>query len=353
MSTSQRWWERRGLMRDTARAATLALLASAALLPVWVVFGGRIGTDARGAVLDAAARVDAVGTRHDSSSDARDSFDVSGVLEVNPEAYRGGMEGSVARRRLTQSQDAEPREIDDYHYVFSADCKPYMDWQSVALYRSWQNVGSPGMITRLLSCDEHTLASYRYLDLMPTHVTPSYGDIDPADSYAAYNLPGSMLHFMEHAKDALATKWIVKLDADMILRKPLTVTQGGLTAGPGVVAAGFYGYLEGVDNEMAAMFVEDAEIRSRLAKVGGWEIFHAPDLARAAPLWFEYTKKVRTDKRARGTCSSPRRTRGRGSARCTATCSAPRWPGCGTTSCTRASSTAAWRRGTTNRSTRS
>lgn len=297
MSTSQRWWERRGLMRDTARAATLALLASAALLPVWVVFGGRIGTDARGAVLDAEARVDAVGTRHDASSDARDSFDVSGVLEVNPEAYRGGVEGSVARRRLTQSQDAEPREIDDYHYVFSADCKPYMDWQSVALYRSWQNVGSPGMITRLLSCDEHTLASYRYLDLMPTHVTPSYGDIDPADSYAAYNLPGSMLHFMEHAKDALATKWIVKLDADMILRKPLTVTQGGLTAGPGVVAAGFYGYLEGVDNEMAAMFVEDAEIRSRLARVGGWEIFHAPDLARAAPLWFEYTKKVRTDKR--------------------------------------------------------
>ena len=59
MSTSQRWWERRGLMRDTARAATLALLASAALLPVWVVFGGRIGTDARGAVLDAEARVDA------------------------------------------------------------------------------------------------------------------------------------------------------------------------------------------------------------------------------------------------------------------------------------------------------
>jgi hypothetical protein len=132
---------------------------------------------------------------------------------------------------------------------------------------------------------------------MPTHVTPRYDDIDPGDNYAAYNLPGSMLHFMENAKDALATKWIVKLDADMILRKPLTVTQGGLTASPGVVAAGFYGYLAGVDNEMAGMFVEDAETRSRVAKVGGWEIFHAPDLARAAPLWFEYTKRVRTDKR--------------------------------------------------------
>jgi hypothetical protein len=43
------------------------------------------------------------------------------------------------------------REIDDYHYVFSADCKPYMDWQSAALYQSWMDVGAPGKMTRLLS----------------------------------------------------------------------------------------------------------------------------------------------------------------------------------------------------------
>ena len=103
---------------------------------------------------------------------------------------------------------------------------------------------------------------------------------------------------MEHNESALASKWIVKLDADMIIRKPLTVTQGGLDASPGTVAAGFYGYLVGVDNEMAAMFVEDPEARKNLAKVGGWEIFFASDLAKAAPLWFEYTKKVRTDPRA-------------------------------------------------------
>ena len=300
MGTSLWWGGRRGVLRATARTATLALLATIALLPLWIVlFWRRPGTDARGAVLDAEARADAGGTRHDasddSSSDSRVSFDAN-VLEANPDAYVRNTEVSVGRR-LTQTPVAEHREVDDYHYVFSADCKPYMDWQSIALYRSWQKVGSPGMITRLLSCDERTLASYEYLDIMPTHVTPRFDNIDPEDGYAAYNLPGSMLHFMEHAEDALATKWIVKLDADMILRKPLTVTEGGLTAGPGVVAAGFYGYLAGVDNEMAEMFVEDAETRSRLAKVGGWEIFHAPDLARAAPLWFEYTKRVRTDRR--------------------------------------------------------
>ena len=301
MGKALRWWEMRGMPRATARAATLALLAAIALLPLWVVLFWRRAAAPRGAVLDAEARAGVgLSTRRDAGYDA--SSNVRGLvdanaLETNPDAYVRDRHERNVGRRLTQVPAEERREVDDYHYVFSADCKPYMDWQSVALYRSWQNVGSPGVMTRLLSCDERTLASYEYLDLMPTHVTPRYDDVDPGDDYAAYNLPGSMLHFMENAKDALATKWIVKLDADMILRKPLTVTQGGLTAGPGVVAAGFYGYLDGVDNEMAEMFVEDAETRSRLAKVGGWEIFHAPDLARAAPLWFEYTKRVRTDKR--------------------------------------------------------
>jgi hypothetical protein len=42
--------------------------------------------------------------------------------------------------------------------------------------------------------------------------------------------------------------WIIKLDADMIVRKPLSVREG-LTAKEGEVAAGYYGYLVGVDNE--------------------------------------------------------------------------------------------------------
>ena len=301
MGTALRWWEMRGMPRATARAATLALLAAIALLHLWVVLFWRRAAAPRGAVLDAEARAGVgLSTRRDAGYDASPNvrgFVDANALVINPETYVRDRHERNVGRRLTQVPAEERREVDDYHYVFSADCKPYMDWQSVALYRSWQNVGSPGVMTRLLSCDERTLASYEYLDLMPTHVTPRYDDIDPGDDYAAYNLPGSMLHFVEHARDALATKWIVKLDADMILRKPLTVTQGGLTAGPGVVAAGFYGYLAGVDNEMAGMFVDDAETRSRLAKVGGWEIFHAPDLARAAPLWFEYTKRVRTDKR--------------------------------------------------------
>ena len=71
----------------------------------------------------------------------------------------------------------------------------------------------------------------------------------------------------------------------------------GLEAREGLVAAGYYGYLQGVDNEMADVFVP-ADVKPRLAKAGGWEIFWRSDLLKAAPLWFEYTKRVRQDPRA-------------------------------------------------------
>jgi hypothetical protein len=91
MGKQQRWWERRGLPRAAARAATLALLVAAALLPVWVVFFWKRPGAHRGAVLGAEARADAGGTRHDASWGARDSFDAN-VLESNPDAFVGGME---------------------------------------------------------------------------------------------------------------------------------------------------------------------------------------------------------------------------------------------------------------------
>ena len=116
-------------------------------------------------------------------------------------------------RRLQMAREGEPaREVDDYHYVFSADCKPYMEWQSVALYYSWVSAGAPGRFTRLLSCDD---PNYPYVNSVPTHVTPLYTNIDPNDPYSAYNLPGSMMHWTQHNRTD--RKWIIKLDADMIL----------------------------------------------------------------------------------------------------------------------------------------
>jgi len=219
-----------------------------------------------------------------SSGEADADAQLAGARVSGPAGEAFGGPGRELRAAI------DDREVDDYHYIFSTDCKPYMDWQSVALYHSWIRAGSPGRFTRILSCARD---DYLYRDIMPTHLTPTYDAIDPKDNYAAYNLPGGILHWTQH--NTTDRKWVVKLDADMIIRKPLSVREG-LRAEPGLVAAGYYGYLEGVDNEMAGMFV-DEDARSRLAKVGGWEIFWAEDLRKAAPLWFEYTKRVRQDER--------------------------------------------------------
>lgn len=207
----------------------------------------------------------------------------------------------VASTRVDAQNDVrttDQREIDDYHYVFSSDCQPYMTWQARALYDSWVKIGSPGRLTRILSCTEEEYAAYAHDDVVPetTHA-PSYvwyakeryGD---EDGYAAYNLPGGMNYWAQNV--GTDRRWVVKLDADMILLKPMTVTE--IPARKGQTAAGIYGYLVGVDNGMAKWFV-DEETERRLARVGGWEIFDADDFKRMTPNWLEQTVKVRMDKR--------------------------------------------------------
>ena len=190
------------------------------------------------------------------------------------------------------------REIDDYHYVFSADCQPYMTWQARALYDSWRAIGSPGRITRLLSCTEAQYETYAHLDVVPDTVKcpdfvwyakEKYGD---DDGYAAYNLPGGMNHWAQ--KVGTDRKWVVKLDADMLLLKPLTVEE--IPAKRGTAASGEYDYLVGTRNGMAKWFLNEEEERL-IAPVGGWEIFDAKDFIALTPYWLEYTAKVRMDRR--------------------------------------------------------
>ena len=190
------------------------------------------------------------------------------------------------------------REIDDYHYVFSADCQPYMTWQARALYDSWRAIGSPGRITRLLSCTEAQYETYAHLDVVPDTVKcpdfvwyakEKYGD---DDGYAAYNLPGGMNHWAQNV--GTDRKWVVKLDADMLLLKPLTVEE--IPAKRGTAASGEYDYLVGTRNGMAKWFLNEDEERL-IAPVGGWEIFDAKDFMALTPYWLEYTAKVRMDRR--------------------------------------------------------
>ena len=84
--------------------------------------------------------------------------------------------------------------------------------------------------------------------------------------------------------------FILMMDGDMVLRKSLD--QIALGAARGRVVSAEYTYLVGTTSGFAEHFIPQYLI-PRLAQVGGFHIFHKEDLRLIAPLWLEYTKKVR------------------------------------------------------------
>ncbi|CAI7821591.1 unnamed protein product [Closterium sp. NIES-53] len=163
----------------------------------------------------------------------------------------------------------------------------------------------PGPITRLLSCTEKQLKDYPNMDLAPTHTVPSMS-LDPKtgewlstvfppfpsllflssppfpsppsltldspqaewvvvlDSdvllalslfplfflpgspspcrYPAINKPYGVWHWVQHSPQAQQAEWVVILDADMVIRAP--VTPWGVKAEKGKPVAAYYGYVE-------------------------------------------------------------------------------------------------------------
>jgi hypothetical protein len=74
-----------------------------------------------------------------------------------------------------------------FHTIFPVECRgDYLLWQSIGLWHSFQKINQPGSFTRLLACAEEEREAFRKtgaMDLMPTHVTPSYTNYHPGDSY--------------------------------------------------------------------------------------------------------------------------------------------------------------------------
>jgi peptidyl serine alpha-galactosyltransferase len=60
------------------------------------------------------------------------------------------------------------------HTLFSVECGDYFDWQAVGFLHSLRKAGHPGGVTRLLSCTEDQLSSYRGLDIGHTLQVPSF-----------------------------------------------------------------------------------------------------------------------------------------------------------------------------------
>ena len=57
--------------------------------------------------------------------------------------------------------------------------------------------------------------------------------------YPAINKPYGVVHWLNHSQQAQEVDWVVILDADMVIRKP--VTPWGVGASKGKPAAAYYG----------------------------------------------------------------------------------------------------------------
>ncbi|XP_041006427.1 peptidyl serine alpha-galactosyltransferase [Juglans microcarpa x Juglans regia] len=186
---------------------------------------------------------------------------------------------------------AEPgRQYPKIHTIFSTECITYFDWQTVGLVHSFHLSGQPGNITRLLSCSDEDLKQYTGHDLAPTHYVPSMSKHPlTGDWYPAINKPAAVLHWLNHAN--IDAEFIVILDADMILRGPITPWEFNAERGRPVSTP--YEYLIGCDNELAKLHTRHPDACD---KVGGVIIMHIDDLRNFALLWLHKTEEVRADK---------------------------------------------------------
>ncbi|CAK9212866.1 unnamed protein product [Sphagnum troendelagicum] len=192
----------------------------------------------------------------------------------------------------TQHHDEVLKDQWRMHTLFSVECLPYFDWQTVGLMHSFRKSGQPGPITRLLSCTEDVLSSYKGMDLAPTHLVPSMSHHPvTGDWYPAINKPAGVVHWLNYSEEAKHVDWVVILDADQILRYPLTPWEVGAERGKPVAAR--YGYLIGCDNELASLHTKHPEYCD---KVGGFIVMHIDDLRVFAPLWLSKTEEVRADR---------------------------------------------------------
>ncbi|XP_043705726.1 peptidyl serine alpha-galactosyltransferase isoform X2 [Telopea speciosissima] len=196
-------------------------------------------------------------------------------------------EKDEAQRQVLEGSE---RTYPKIHTIFSTECTPYFDWQTVGLMHSLHLSGQPGNITRLLSCTEEDLKQYTGHDLAPTHYVPSMNRHPlTGDWYPAINKPAAVLHWLNHAK--IDAEFIVILDADMIMKGPITPWEFKAALGRPVSTP--YEYLIGCDNELAKLHTRNP---NACDKVGGVIIMHIDDLRVFALLWLHKTEEVRADK---------------------------------------------------------
>ena len=150
------------------------------------------------------------------------------------------------------------------HTVFCAECTNNFDYKSIAAFWSHNVSGMPGGITRrvhttpalctahtvrtasrlrsragrLLACDPKQMTKYKGMNIGPTFVHVNHGHMSyhrelgpgetepPAgskqtDMSPSYNKPGSIMHWVQESEEAKQVDYVLYIDADMLLRRPM------------------------------------------------------------------------------------------------------------------------------------
>ncbi len=174
----------------------------------------------------------------------KDTGDAHQAAAVHLEQLRGGIEhagkdihysaqADKASGTHPPSESLSATGAGEVHVVFSTDCTPFQDWQTLVLFHSATVVGQKGAITRIASgCDDEkkdTLIKL-YDKLWPdrpyrAHFTPDFKhDAKSNKKYDFYNKPWGVKHWLEFADPPVQPEVVVALlDPDMILLRPITV----------------------------------------------------------------------------------------------------------------------------------
>jgi hypothetical protein len=191
------------------------------------------------------------------------------------------------------------------HTLVLSDCSAYAGWQTLALAFSHRDTGQAGPLTRIMSCTDQEAKDQdkTLIGLVNTHIAPSYSTHPrTGDRYVAYNKPSAVGDWLKHFTPE--EEWVLILEADMLLRQPITLEEHKNLKGPGFATGARYEQLVGVTNQLAARHLADVAPRNdwlagppgrRADQVGGFLILHRDDLRRVAPFWLKYTEDVRAD----------------------------------------------------------
>lgn len=170
---------------------------------------------------------------------------LSFLLAIEKTSRVAALLGSLSSS--SSSSSSTPATSATLHTAVPTECGSYFVWQSIGLVYSHKKIKQPGQLTRIVSCtpEEWAAMSTESRDIVQTHVAPNYA-VHPrtGDRYPAYNKPMAVIDWL--AKTEVKEDYVLIIDADMIMRRPIVPDPSSPLA-----TSAFFGYMIGVNNELA------------------------------------------------------------------------------------------------------